>query len=213
MQRFKRVNFKKGNEAVDKYVGIIYEIHQQSEKRRATKSITTIEVKNNASRSLGWVMKRLKIVKGRFPYYHWIGGEPNRKMARDILTEMNRLNAKNLKDKPVKAETKPIPKSKYTEQQKEKNKTVAKKKLILAFECGAKNVAEACKITKFPEKMFYVFMALDDNFAADIARAVANNKPKAKAHPQPQPKPQPKPKAQQKPRTISMFWGLIKINY
>ena len=154
-------------------------------------------------------MKRLKIVKGRFPYYHWIGGEPNRKMARDILTEMNRLNAKNLKDKPTKVMAKPIPKSKYTEQQKEKNKTVAKKKLILAFECGAKSVEEACKITKLPEKMFYVFMALDDNFAADVYRAVANNKAKAKA----QPKPQPKPKAQQKPRTISMFWGLIKINY
>ena len=211
MQRAKtkRHAYKKGHEAVDKYVGIIYEIHQQTEKRRATKSITTIAVKNNASKSLGSVMKKLKIVKGRFPYYHWIGGEPNRKMARDILTEMNRLNAKNLKDKPTKVAAKPIPKSKYTEQQKEKNKTVAKKKLILAFECGAKSVEEACEITKFPEKMFYVFMALDDNFAADVAHAVANNKAKAK----PQPKPQPKPKAQQKPRTISMFWGLIKINF
>jgi len=211
MQRAKtkRHAYKKGHEAVDKYVGIIYEIHQQTEKRRATKSITTIAVKNNASKSLGSVMKKLKIVKGRFPYYHWIGGEPNRKMARDILNAMQLYANNDL----VKAEAKPIPKSKYTEQQKEKNKTVAKKKLILAFECGAKSVEEACEITKFPEKMFYVFMALDDNFAADVAHAVANNKAKAKAQPQPQPKPQPKPKAQQKPRTISMFWGLIKINY
>ena len=90
MQRAKtkRSAYKKGYNAVDKYVGIIYEIHQQSEKRRATKSITTIEVQNNASKSLGSVMKKLKIVKGRFPYYHWIGGEPNRKMAREILDAM-----------------------------------------------------------------------------------------------------------------------------
>jgi hypothetical protein len=120
MQRAKtkRSAYKKGHEAVDKYVGIIYEIHQQTEKRRATKSITTIAVKNNASKSLGSVMKRLKIVKGRFPYYHWIGGEPNRKMARDILNAMQ-LYANNDLVK-VEAYKKPKPTRKPKPQPKPK---------------------------------------------------------------------------------------------
>lgn len=104
-----RAPYKCGTGAVDKYVGIIYEIHAQAQKRRATTSITNIATKNNASKLLGSVMKRMGIVKGRFPYYQWTGDTPNRKMARQILDEMKDFQRKPI-EKPTAYKPKPKPK-------------------------------------------------------------------------------------------------------
>jgi predicted transcriptional regulator len=149
-------------------------------------------------------MKRLKIVKGRFPNYHWIGGEPNRKMARDILNAMQLYANNDL----VKVEAKPKAKSTPYGIRKKTNKM----RLIDAFESGATSVTDACEIANVSRKVFYDYLKTDSEFqmAINIAAIV-----KRKATPQCEipTKPQPKPKAQQKPRTISMFWGLIKINY
>lgn len=99
-----RAPYKCGKGAVDKYVGILYEIHAQARKRRATTSITNIASKNNASKSLGSVMKRMEIVKGRFPYYYWTGDIPNRKMARQVLDAMQ---SKWAESTPAKADPPP----------------------------------------------------------------------------------------------------------
>ena len=196
-----RANFLKGEGAVDKYLNILYSVHGQAIKRRATRSITTIEKAFNASRATGWVLKQMNILKGRHPHYTWMTGEPNRKMARQVLAEMNRLNTNNLKAKlqPVKAAEAPQPERFETPRSIRRN--AAKKRLIFAFESGSKTVKDACEFAEIGRKTFYEYMDADPDFAAQINAAAQNYKPK--------PKPKPKPKR----RTMSFLWGLIKFDY
>jgi len=191
-----RAPYKCGKGAVDKYVGILYEIHAQAQKRRATTSITNIATKNNASKSLGSVMKRMGIVKGRFPRYQWTGDIPNRKMARQVLDAMQ---SKWAESTPAKDDPQPPQQKVQTPRSIRRN--AAKKRLIFAFESGCKTVKSACEYAEISRKMFYDYMDTDPDFAAQINAAAQNYTPK--------PKPSPKPKR----RTISMFWGLIKIDY
>lgn len=193
-----RANFLKGEGAVDKYVGMLYEIHAQAQKRRATTSITNIATKNNASKSLGSVMKRMKIVKGRFPYYRWTGDIPNRKMARQLLDAMR---SKWAESTPAKAD--PQPPQQKVETPRSIRKNAAKKRLIFAFESGCKTVKSACEFAEIGRKTFYEYMDADPDFAAQINAAAENYKRK------PKPKPKPKPKR----RTMSLLWGLIKFDY
>ncbi len=191
-----RAPYKCGKGAVDKYVGILYEIHAQAQKRRATTSITNIATKNNASKSLGSVMKRMGIVKGRFPRYQWTGDIPNRKMARQVLDAMQ---SKWAESTPAKDDPQPPQQKVQTPRSIRRN--AAKKRLIFAFESGCKTVKSACEYAEIGRKTFYEYMDADPDFAAQINAAAQNYTPK--------PKPSPKPKR----RTISMFWGLIKIDY
>lgn len=111
MEKIKRAPHQKGDGAVDKYTGIIYQIHQQCNRRVATKSITKIAIDANASKSLGSVMKRMQLVKGRFPYYRWTGDTPNRKMARQILDAMQDFQ-RNPIENPTAYKPKPKPRPK-----------------------------------------------------------------------------------------------------
>ena len=189
-----RAPYKCGKGAVDKYVGILYEIHAQAQKRRATTSITNIATKNNASKSLGSVMKKMGIVKGRFPRYQWTGDVPNRKMARQVLDAMR---SKWAESTPAKAD--PPPPQLNIETPRSIRKKAAKKRLIFAFESGFKTVKGACEYAEVARKTFYEYMGADPDFAAQINAAAENYKPK----------PKPKPKR----RTMSLLWGLIKFDY
>ena len=197
-----RAPYKRGKGAVDKYVGILYEIHAQAQKRRATTSITNIATKNNASKSLGSVMKRMGIVKGRFPRYQWTGDVPNRKMARQVLDAMaskwlDAMQSKWAESTPAKAD--PPPPQQKVETPRSIRKNAAKKRLIFAFESGFKTVKDACEYAEIGRKTFYDYMDTDPDFAAQINAAAQNYKPK----------PKPKPKR----RTMSLLWGLIKFDY